>query len=210
MKIADRFADVRERMVQEQLLARGIQDTRVLEAFRAVPRHLFVPEREQKRAYADMPLALAPGATISQPYIVALMLEKLGLSGSERVLEIGTGSGYETALLASLAKEVWSIEIDADLSYRAQETVHKLGHSNVQFLVGDGYLGWPEHGPYERIVVSAAPLEIPRELVRELASGGRMILPFGEEPQELIALEKTAEGLVHEELGAVRFVPLRK
>jgi protein-L-isoaspartate(D-aspartate) O-methyltransferase len=197
-------------MVRDQLAARGIHDQRVLDLFRTVPRHAFVSRQDLERAYADMPLSIGPRETISQPYIVALMLEKLALSGKERVLEIGTGSGYETVLLSHLAAHVYSVEISAELVKLAEPRIKQYGKDNVDVMVGDGYRGWKEHAPYDRIIVSAAPVDIPRELVRQLKPDGLMLLPFGEEDQELILLRHGPEGLQHEELGAVRFVPMRK
>jgi protein-L-isoaspartate(D-aspartate) O-methyltransferase len=198
----------RDRMIAEQLAARGIHDERVLAAMRAVPRHRFVPESEAARAYADRPLSIGHGQTISQPFVVAFMTQALALSGDERVLDIGTGSGYQAAVLAVLAREVWSIEIVAPLAESARERLLDLGYDNVHVRCGDGYAGWPEEAPFDAILVAAAPDHVPQPLLDQLALGGRMILPVGKDEQDLVLLRRTEGGLVREEVLPVRFVPM--
>jgi protein-L-isoaspartate(D-aspartate) O-methyltransferase len=198
----------RERMLAEQLAARGIRDERVLAAMRKVPRHRFVQASEASHAYEDRPLPIGHGQTISQPYIVAYMSQALELSGDERVLDVGTGSGYQAAILGELAREVWSIEIVAPLAASAGERLSALGYQNVHVRCGDGYLGWPEHAPYDAILVAAAPDHVPQPLVDQLALGGRMILPVGKSEQDLVLLRKTPTGIVQEDVLPVRFVPM--
>jgi len=198
----------RERMVAQQLAARGIRDERVLAAMRKVERHLFVPANEQGRAYLDRPVPIGHGQTISQPYVVAFMSQALELAGDERVLDVGTGSGYQAAILGELAHEVWSIEIVAPLAERAGAALSALGHANVHVRCGDGYLGWPEHAPFDAILVAAASDHVPQPLVDQLAPGGRMILPVGKGEQDLVLLRRTATGIVQEEILPVRFVPM--
>jgi protein-L-isoaspartate(D-aspartate) O-methyltransferase len=203
-----RSAEERERMVARQLERRAVHDERVLAAMRRVPRHRFVPAEERAHAYADRPLPIGFGQTISQPYIVAVMSEALALQGHERVLEVGCGSGYQAAVLGELAREVWTIEIVTPLAERAARTLAELGHANVHVKAGDGYLGWPEHAPFDAILVAAASERVPQPLVDQLAVGGRMILPLGSEEQELVLLRKTPAGLERESILPVRFVPL--
>ena len=208
---SEEFADERERMVTEQLEARGITDVRVLAAMTRVPRHLFVPERLREAAYQDKALPLG-GAdqTISQPYVVAVMLQALMLRPEDRVLEIGTGSGYEAAVLSQLVREVFSIDLDPQLVENARGILDSLGMKNVRLKSGDGFQGYSECAPFDKIVVSAAPNEIPRELVAQLTEAGKMILPFGEDAQVLVLLEKTPDGLKSTELDEVRFVPMKE
>ncbi len=198
----------RERMLAEQLVPRGITAERVLAALRAVPRHRFVPAELQAAAYDDRPLPIGHGQTISQPYIVAFMTQVLELEGHERVLEIGSGSGYQSAILAELAREVWSIEILSPLAERAAGVLAALGYSNVHVRQGDGYLGWPEHAPFDAILVAAAPDHVPEPLLAQLAPGGRLILPVGGAEQELVRIRRTPAGLVRERILPVRFVPM--
>ncbi len=195
-------------MVEDQIRGRGVSDPRVLEAMACVPRHVFVPEAMMGAAYADEPLPNGEGQTISQPYIVAYMTEALGLSGGERVLEIGTGSGYQTAVLAEVAGRVYTVELKEALSMRARLRLEKLGYSNIEFRVGDGSLGWPEEAPFEAILVTAAAAWVPEPLEAQLADGGRMILPVGEGSQELVLIRRNAGELERESLFQVRFVPL--
>jgi protein-L-isoaspartate(D-aspartate) O-methyltransferase len=202
------FQQERERMVALDIAARGVSDPAVLDAMRAVPRHLFVPEPRRAYAYADRPLPIGLNQTISQPYIVALMTELAGVKPGDRVLEIGTGSGYQAAVLSQLAKEVYSIEILEELSLRAQKVLEETGRSNLRFLVGDGYRGWPEAAPFDAIVVTAAPPRVPQPLVEQLAVGGRMVIPVGTAYQELLVLEKTPDGVVERRSIPVRFVPM--
>jgi protein-L-isoaspartate(D-aspartate) O-methyltransferase len=198
----------RERMVARQLATRGITDERVLAALRAVPRHRFVPPEQGRDAYADSALAIGHGQTISQPFVVAFMTQALALSGDERVLEIGTGSGYQSAILARLVHEVWSIEIVEPLAARATAVLAELGHANVHVRHGDGYLGWPEHAPFDAILVAAAPEHVPQPLLDQLAVGGRLILPVGSADQELLLIRRTSDGYERESVLPVRFVPM--
>ena len=202
------YRDARLRMVERDLIARGVGDPQVLEAMRQVPRHLFVPEALRSHAYEDRPLPIGLRQTISQPYIVALMTELADVGSGDRVLEIGTGSGYQAAVLSVLAERVYSIEILEELSLRAQEVLHETGRDNIEFRVGDGYRGWPEAAPFDAIVVTAAPPHVPQPLVEQLAQGGRMIIPVGTAYQELLVLEKTASGLISRRSIPVRFVPM--
>jgi len=203
------FTALRLRMVEEQLKPRGISDPDVIRAMLKVPRHLFVKPSQRASAYDDCALPIGPDQSISQPYIVGLMLQALELSRHDRVLEIGTGSGYGAALLAELVAEVYSLEIDPSLSEKSRKLLSRLGYKNAHCIHGDGFLGLPEEGPFDRIVLSAAPQNIPRALLRQLKSGGRMVLPVGVEAQVLVLLEKTPEGLKSSELGMVRFVKMK-
>jgi len=198
----------RKDMVEYQIRRRGISDKKVLKAMLKVPRHLFVPEQMRELAYGDEPLPIGEGQTISQPYIVAYMTEALKLTGKEKVLEIGTGSGYQTAILAEIVQEVYTVELIPELSRRAQKVLTELGYQNIHFLVGDGTRGWPEHAPYEAILVSAAPATVPRSLVEQLKLGSRMIIPVGTDIQELVLVTRTESGWQEERLIGVRFVPL--
>jgi protein-L-isoaspartate(D-aspartate) O-methyltransferase len=202
----------REEMVRRQIAVRGVQDPRVLEAMRTVPRHLFLPESLAGQAHADSPLPIGCGQTISQPYIVAAMAEALELTGGERVLEVGSGSGYMAAVLSSLALEVAAMELEPELHRRAAHALSRLGCSNVQLRCGDGSLGWPEKAPFDAIVLSCAAAGVPAELWAQLAMNGRMILPMGEAQgsQELVLLRKTPKGSRVTRLMPVAFVPLRK
>lgn len=199
-----------QRMVDEQLRARGIRDERVLAAMARVPRHRFVPESERALAYRDGPLPIGHGQTISQPYIVAFMTEALALTASDVVLEIGTGSGYQAAVLAELAREVYTIELVPELAAGAERTLSELGYRNVRVRTGDGYRGWPERAPFSKIIVTAAPEEVPQALVDQLAVGGTMVVPVGPQDghQELRIVTKTAKGVSTERGFAVRFVPM--
>jgi len=198
----------RKQMVEKQMERRGITDARVLEALRAVERHRFVPETAQEDAYEDYPLAIGFGQTISQPYIVALMTESIEPKPGDRVLEIGTGSGYQAAVLSLLVKDVYSIEIVEELGLAAAERLAQLGYDNVHVRVGDGYQGWPEHAPFDAIVVTAAPPEIPQALVDQLAEGGRMVIPVGTSYQELLMVEKKNGKVSRRVITVVRFVPM--
>lgn len=198
----------RSRMVEEQLRARDIRDVRVLDAMRTVPRHLFVPEPQRAEAYGDYPLPIGHDQTISQPYIVAFMTQALEIAPAHRVLEIGTGSGYQAAVLGSLAKEVFTIEILTPLAERARDTLSALGYRNIQVRTGNGYLGWPQHAPYDRIMVTAAPAEVPTALIGQLKIGGLMAIPVGTGNQELRILRRTATGTETLTTLAVRFVPM--
>ena len=204
----DQFARLRARMVEEQLRSRDITDERVLGAMLKVPRHEFVPPEIISSAYEDGALPLALGQTVSQPYIVAYMTQELRLRGSERVLEIGTGSGYQAAILAEIAAEVFTIEILPDLASRAQSILDRLGYKNIRFRTGDGYQGWPESALFDAIVVTAAPDHVPQPLVDQLKPGGRMIIPVGRFEQNLILIEKGKTGITRRSTIPVRFVPM--
>lgn len=194
-------------MVERQIAARGVKDARVLAAMRRVPRHLFVSPAEVAHAYEDRPLPIASGQTISQPYIVAFMTEQLQLTGREKVLEIGTGSGYQTAVLSALAAEVYSIEIRPELAASAESLLGRLGIGNVHVRAADGYHGWAEAAPFDAILVTAAPERIPPPLLDQLAAGGRMVIPVGGFYQELKVIERTRQGLSERSVLPVRFVP---
>ncbi len=199
----------RERMVRKQLAERGIRDLHVLDAMRRVPRHEFVPESFQQDAYQDHPLPIGEGQTISQPYIVAAMLEYLAPQTAERVLEVGTGSGYVTALLSLLSAEVYSVERHAQLAISAESTLHRLGYRNMKIRVGDGSQGWPEYAPFDAILVSAATPEMPPALFAQLREGGRMVVPVGPpSSQELQLIRKVNERPEIRVLEGCRFVPL--
>ena len=202
------FAVLRDRMVTEQIQGRDVADPRVLAAMRKVPRHHFVPAQLRPEAYDDHPLPIGEGQTISQPYIVGIMTELLQLTGDERVLEVGTGSGYQAAVLAELAKEVYSIEILEPLASRAAATLRELGYAGVVVRTGDSYRGWPEAAPFDAIIVTAAPSHIPQPLVDQLRVGGRLVIPVGEYNQELLQCVKTPQGLLRRSIIPVRFVPL--
>ncbi len=203
------FARKRNQMVKEQLEARGISNPRLLEAFRKVPRHLFIEEALQNQAYEDYPLPIGDGQTISQPYMVALMIDALRLMGKEKVLEIGTGSGYQTALLAELAEEVYSIERIPSLAHRAISTLNRMEYFNVTIRIGDGTFGWPEKAPFEGIIVSAGAPEIPEVLKGQLAPGGRLVIPVGSRSvQNLFRVTHTPNGFKTENLGGCTFVKL--
>lgn len=198
-------------MIKEQLINRGIRDERVLRAMRDVPRENFVEGNNRYLAYADMPLSIGYGQTISQPYIVAYMLECLDIKEGDRVLEIGAGSGYEAALLSRLAREVVTMEIVEELYTEVKDRLEGLGYENIEVIKGDGYRGFEEKAPYDKIILSAAPNEIPKKLVEQLGIGGKMIAPVGSFFQELILIEKGKEGKVTvERLLSVRFVPMVK
>jgi len=200
--------DERLRMVATQLRARGLEDEAVLAAMSRIPRHLFIPEDVSAFAYADEPLPIGRGQTISQPYIVAYMTEALRLGRTERVLEIGTGSGYQTAVLAEVAGEVWTVELVEELSLRAQARLEALGYGNVHFRIGDGSGGWPEAAPFDGILVTAAPTTVPEDLEGQLAPGGRMIIPVGLGAQDLVLVERVGDSFRRRSLLGVRFVPL--
>src|ERR1700693_2771105 len=205
----DDFRSQREEMVRIQLADRGIHDVRVLNAMRQVPRHEFVPEVFQQGAYEDHPLPIGEGQTISQPYIVAAMLEHLALHVTDRVLEVGTGSGYVTALLSLLCAEVYSVERHAQLAASAESTLHRLGYRNVKIRVGDGIQGWPEYAPFDAILVSAATSEMPPALFAQLREGGRMVVPIGPpSTQELQLIRKVGGRPEVRVLEGCRFVPL--
>jgi protein-L-isoaspartate(D-aspartate) O-methyltransferase len=198
----------RRKMVETQLARRDITNKAVLEAMKRVPRHRFVPLALAPRAYEDNPLGIGEGQTISQPYIVALMTQLSGASKGSKVLEIGTGSGYQAAVLAEMGAEVWSIEIVAPLAERARLVLDETGYASVKTRVGDGYKGWPSEAPFDAIVVTAAPPYIPPPLKEQLKVGGRLVIPVGESRQELLLIERTAEGFVQRSVVGVLFVPM--
>lgn len=206
----DPFAAARERMVVEQIEARGIADPRVLAAMRSVPRHELVPAGERDEAYEDRPVPIGHGQTISQPYIVALMTSLAQVAPGQRVLEVGTGSGYQAAVLAACGAEVWSIEIVDPLAKRAARDLARLGFDRVHVRSGDGYRGWPEHAPFDAILVTAAPPEVPAPLLEQLRVGGRLVVPVGEvgAVQSLEVHERTETGVRVERVAPVRFVPM--
>lgn len=198
----------REAMVREQIAARGVADPRVLAAMARVPRHRFVDASQAHLAYEDSPLPLAGGQTISQPFIVAYMSEAAAIEPGDRVLEIGTGSGYQAAVLAELARDVYTIEIIPELAASAQALLAELGYANVHSRAGNGYLGWPERAPFDAILVTAAPDEIPRPLLDQLAVGGKLVIPLGTRSQEMTIVERTPAGFVERRTMPVRFVPM--
>ncbi len=204
------FANLRNRMITEQIIARGISDERVLDALRHVPRHWFVPEEYANIAYSDSPLPIGHGQTISQPYIVALMTELMELEGEENVLEVGTGSGYQAALLAYLARQVHTIERHADLADRADEILIRMGLTHVVVHVGDGSLGLPKYAPYQAIMVTAAAPRVPQPLFDQLADGGRLVIPEGGAGGQLLDRWRKQKGEYKQEhIAPVAFVPLR-
>ncbi|MCJ7565577.1 MAG: protein-L-isoaspartate(D-aspartate) O-methyltransferase [Candidatus Aminicenantes bacterium] len=202
------FSSLREKMVEVQIAGRGIKNAKVLDAMGKVPRHFFVPEELRDSAYADGPLPIGAGQTISQPYIVAYMTEILELGGAERVLEVGTGSGYQTAVLAEIVKDVFTIEVVSTLSQRAQDVLKSLGYVNIQFKIGDGTRGWKDFAPYDAIMVTAAPGSVPKVLQEQLQVGGRMIIPVGVDYQELVLVRREEKTFKETRLLPVRFVPL--
>lgn len=202
------FENRREEMVVEQIESRGIKDELVLKAMRKVPRHMFIPENQQNSAYHDEPLPIGEGQTVSQPYIVAYMTEILKLKGGEKILEVGTGSGYQTAILAEIVREVYTVEIIKSLSLNARENLKKMGYKNIHFKIGDGNQGWKENSPYDSIIVTAAPSAIPESLKKQLKIPGKMIIPVGSLFQELILILRGEKKFIKKKLLPVRFVPL--
>lgn len=200
----------RDQLVEDHIIPRGVSDPAVLAAMRHVPRHEFVLEVDSVDAYADIPLPIGYDQTISQPSLVAFMTEALKITRGDKVLEIGTGSGYQAAILLALTPHVFTIELVEPLARRAAETLDRLGYRTVRTKVGDGYLGWPEEAPFDAIMVTAAPDHIPQPLLDQLAGGGRMIIPVGKFLQKLVLIRRTAEGYEETELHYVRFVPLRR
>jgi protein-L-isoaspartate(D-aspartate) O-methyltransferase len=199
-------------MVEQQIRQREVTDARVLAAMETIPRERFVPPAARSQAYDDVPLAIGFGQTISQPYIVAYMSEVLDVRDSHRVLEIGTGSAYQTAVLARLAREVWTIEIVPELAAAATTLLRELGLGNVHLRLGDGRSGWPDQAPFDRIMVTAAPDEIPAALIEQLAVGGRLVIPVGSQggPQWMMVVDKTGSGVVQKRTIPVQFVPLTR
>lgn len=205
----DNYAISREKMVEKQIVKRGITDEKVISAMAKVPREEFVPLEYKPHAYIDSPLPIGYDQTISQPFIVALMTYLIDLKGGEKVLEIGTGSGYGAAVLAEISKEVYTIEIIEGLADSAKERLAKLGYDNIKVKCGDGFFGWEEYAPYDAIVVTCAPGYIPQPLVDQLKAGGKMVIPVGDYFQELILVTKTDEGIKEESIIPVRFVPMK-
>jgi protein-L-isoaspartate(D-aspartate) O-methyltransferase len=205
---SDDYLVLRHRMVEEQIERRGIKDPRVLSSLRKVERHRFVPAAGQFKAYEDHPLPIGYGQTISQPYIVAYMTDALKLNDSDRVLEIGTGSGYQTAVLAECVQHVYSIENVSALALAAKHLLTDWGYQNIDIKIGDGFSGWPEQAPFDAILVAAAPLEIPPALLMQLKDGGRMIIPLGDEEQQLVLVTKAGQNIKRQNVLPVRFVPM--
>jgi len=206
----DPYQEARSRMVQTQIVRRGVQDERVLKAMARVPRHLFVPADYVSSAYGDHPLPIGFGQTISQPYIVAIMSELLGLEPGEKVLEIGTGSGYQAAILAEMGQDVYTVEIIPQLAQEAQERLRRLGYDRVHTLNADGYNGWPEHAPYDGIIVTAAPDHVPQPLLQQLADGGHLVIPVGPQGSYQVLWQFIREGAETKayQIMDVLFVPL--
>ncbi len=202
------YEKMRFAMVKDQIERRDVNDDNVLNAMRNVPRHEFVPEHLRKYAYADEPLPIGEDQTISQPYIVAYMTEQLELKPTDKVLEIGTGSGYQAAVLAEITDSVFTIEIVDVLAKRAEATLKKLGYANIMVKSGDGYKGWPDHAPFDKIIITAAPTRIPQPLVDQLKVGGKLILPLGDYSQDLVLIQKNEAGVTQRKLLPVRFVPM--
>lgn len=202
------FKAMRQKMVETQIKNRGVKDERVLSAMLKVERHRFIPKAYESQAYSDQPLPIGEGQTISQPYIVALMTELLELKGEERVLEVGTGSGYQAAILAELAKEVFTIEIIEPLASSAKKLLSELGYQNIEVKAGDGYLGWPEHAPFDAIIVTCAPDHIPKPLIDQLKENGRLVLPVGTHSQELKKIVKRSGKMEVTDVIPVIFVPM--
>jgi len=196
-------------MVEEQIISRGIKDSRLIAAMKKIPRHLFVEEALQSQGYSDHPLPIGEKQTISQPYMVALMTEALQLTGKEKILEIGAGSGYQTAILAELGEKVFSIERIRSLAIRARKLLYELGYFNFEIKIFDGTYGWVEEGPFDAIIVTAGAPDIPQPLIDQLTIGGRLVIPVGDAfVQDLIRVTKTGEGIKREDLGGCRFVKL--
>jgi len=198
----------RWQMVENQIISRGIQDSKLIQAMITIPRHKFIPENLREYAYGDNPIPIGMEQTISQPYIVALMTELLKLKEGEKVLEVGTGSGYQTAILAEMGCEVFTIEIVESLVEKARQVLESLGYKNIHHKIGDGYSGWPEYAPYDAIIVTAAPDHIPQPLIEQLKVNGRMVIPVGDQYQELILIKKREKGVEMKTVTPVRFVPM--
>ncbi len=207
----EKLTTLREKMVKTQIVARGIKDKKVIKALKKVPRHFFINSENYESAYADHPLSIGFSQTISQPYIVALMTELLEIKSEDRILEIGTGSGYQTAILAEIAGEVFTVEFIDALSRKSESLLKKMGYTNISFKTGDGYQGWPEFSPYNKIIVTAAPENIPEKLKEQLAENGRMVIPVGLVfNQCLVRLTRLKENFLDEEICGVSFVPMVK
>lgn len=207
---ADIYKELRQKMVKKQIVDRGINDKNVLDAILKVERHKFVPQNLQKYAYEDCPLPIGSDQTISQPYIVALMTELLELKKTDRVLEIGTGSGYQAAILAEICKEIYTIEIIPELGISAEKLLKQRGYKNIKVKIGDGYLGWEEHSPYDKIILTCAPEDIPEPLINQLKEGGLIVAPLGDFFQELVVAKKVKGKIIKKNIIPVRFVPMIK
>jgi protein-L-isoaspartate(D-aspartate) O-methyltransferase len=205
---ADPYHHQRQQMVQQQLVARDVTDKAVLAAMASVPRHEFVPTQYRGDSYYDGPLSIGLGQTISQPYIVAIMTQLAGLDSASKVLEIGTGSGYQAAILAAIVDTAYTIEIVDALCHRAEATLTRLGFENVIVKCGDGYRGWPEHAPFDAVIVTAAPDHVPQPLIEQLRIGGKLVIPVGNESQDLLVITKTDKGSATRTVFPVRFVPM--
>lgn len=206
----DNNVDVEKRwgMVEKQIISRGIQDSQLIRAMIRIPRHKFIPEDLREHAYGDNPIPIGMDQTISQPYIVALMTELLKLQEGEKVLEVGTGSGYQTAILAEMECEVYTMEILEPLVEKARQVLESLGYKKIHYRIGDGYIGWQEHSPFDAIIVTAAPEHIPQPLIEQLKVNGKMIIPVGDMNQELILIKKTEKRIEMKTVTPVRFVPM--
>lgn len=204
----DPYAEMRWQMVEDQIISRGIRDSAVINAMLRIPRHEFVPREFRESAYNDSPIPIGRGQTISQPYIVALMSEILRPAPGRKLLEVGTGSGYQTAILAETGAEVYTIEIIPEIAERTRRLLEKLGYTGIHFRIGDGNAGWEENAPYDGIIVTAAPGDVPQALVSQLKEGGRMVIPVGGESQELLLIEKSEKGVAYRKVTSVRFVPM--
>ena len=206
--VSDHYADLREKMVDEQIRRRGVKDKRVLEVMRKVPRHLFVDSDSMDVAYEDNAMPIECDQTISQPYIVALMTEQLELNTTSKVLEIGTGCGYQTAVLAEMVEEIYTVEILPELAESASKRFEEFEYRNIHRKCGNGYYGWEKYAPYDRIIVTAAPKKLPNRLIEQLAEGGLMILPVGDYHQDLVRIHRTEHGIECKTVSGVRFVPM--
>ncbi|MFP4018686.1 MAG: protein-L-isoaspartate(D-aspartate) O-methyltransferase [Bacteroidales bacterium] len=207
--VAQKYDREKQQMVKQQIVDRGIKDPKVIAAMKDVDRHVYVPKNYRDMAYSDRPLPIGDGQTISQPYIVALMTESLELEEGDKVLEIGTGSGYQAAVLSHITSEIYSIEIIEELAEEAKENLQKQGYDSIKLKIGDGYKGWGEYAPFDAIIVTCAPSDIPEPLKEQLAEGGRMVIPIGDKfIQELVLLKKKNGELEKQEISSVRFVPM--
>lgn len=203
------YKNKRNDMVYNQIVPRAINDVKLINALLKIPRHKFVPERKRKYSYSDTPLPIGFNQTISQPFIVALMTQLLSFKEGQKVLEIGTGSGYQTAILSEMGCEVYSIEIVEYLSKKAEKLLKSLGYENIHFKIEDGYSGWKEYSPFDAVIVTAASKKIPNKLVEQLKIGGRMVVPVGDEDQQLILIKKTESEVETKYISPVRFVPMK-
>ena len=204
----DIYVEKRWDMVENQIVSRGIKNAKVIEAMLKVKRHLFVPTDHLDSAYNDMPIPIERGQTVSQPYMVALMSELLSPLPGKKILEVGTGSGYQTAVLAETGCDVYTIEIIEDIAINSRKILDELGYSNIKFKIGDGYEGWEENSPFQGIIVTAAPPQVPEKLLEQLSTGGKLVIPVGDTNQELLLIEKTNEGIARKRITSVRFVPM--